>query len=685
MLFKLFSHLRQPKALFNVFLLVLSLAVLEVQSDELKGGEEALEEIVVYGRSLQQIGIASSASEGVVGYKDIQLPPMLRVGELVEAVPGMVATQHSGTGKANQYFLRGFNLDHGTDFSASLNGVPLNMRSHGHGQGYLDLNPLIPELVEMTYYQKGPYSLENGDFSSAGSVEFDYYSKIVQPSVEVTFGEEKFRRILATGSLGEFVGAFDLTRYAGPWVIDEDLRQDKFHLSWSAVSDERELVVSLDYYDSSWNATDQIPSRIVESGLIDKLGFVDPDLGGSASRLAVSARAQNDNGYAQLYLVETDFSLFSNFTYALDDPFDGDEFEQEDQRLIYGVNLGYEYRLNDSAELIWGVEIRHDDIRRLGLYESISRVRSETIRSDVVSQTSYAAFTGFDWQASERMRVSLGVRADQYRYDVEAKQTLNSGSGSDSQVSPKLKLAYLIRDDLEGYLNLGRGMHSNDVRGASIGVDPKTNESVDQVPLLVPTEGAEVGLRFEKGRRFNASLVYFLLEVDSELVFIGDGGATEPSDRSTRRGIELNAFYRPLDWLSVNASYTYSRSRFDDVDSRLDRIPGSVPRTLGAGITMTSSSGFSASLRFRHLGAAPLTEDNSVNSDSSLLVNAAFGYERGALGIQLEVFNLTDSDDRDIAYYYESRLPGEPIEGISDIHYHPLEPRAVRLSLKRRF
>ncbi|MBL6690939.1 MAG: TonB-dependent receptor plug domain-containing protein [Pseudomonadales bacterium] len=253
------------------------------------GGEEMLEEIVVYGRSIQQIGSATSASEGIVGYQDIQLPPLLRVGELVEAVPGMVATQHSGTGKANQYFLRGFNLDHGTDFSAAMDGVPLNMRTHGHGQGYLDLNPLIPELVKTTRYQKGPYAPEKGDFSSAGAVDFEYYTALPDSLVEVTVGEDAYRRILAAGSTGDIVGAVDVTQYDGPWEINEDLTQYKAHVSWSPTINSLKTQFALDYYDADWNSTDQVPRRAVESGLINELGFIDPDLGGSSRRFAARA------------------------------------------------------------------------------------------------------------------------------------------------------------------------------------------------------------------------------------------------------------------------------------------------------------------------------------------------------------------------------------------------------------
>lgn len=661
------------------------IVTLNTWAHEGHGGEDVLEEIVVYGRSVQQIGTADSASQGVVGLQDIQLPPLLRVGELVEAVPGMVATQHSGTGKANQYFLRGFNLDHGTDFSASLDGVPLNMRTHGHGQGYLDLNPLIPELVRTTRYEKGPYAPEKGDFASAGSVDFEYYRTLSDSMIEIAVGEDGYRRLLAIGSAGSMTAAIDVTGYEGPWEIDENLKQHKAHVSWAPTVDDLQIQFALDYYDADWDATDQIPSRAVEAGLIDELGFIDPDLGGSSTRLAARADLQYEDTNALLYVVQSDFSLFSNFTYLLNDPVNGDEFEQEDERLMYGGQITTTKPLSENVRVSLGAEFRHDDIQELGLYSSSARNRLSTIRRDEVDQTSYGAFTRLDWQANEQLRVMLGLRADHFTFDVDADQMMNSGSSDDTQLSPKLTLAYLINDRLEAYANFGRGMHSNDVRGAVISVDPVTGEPLEQVPVLVPTEGGELGLRYEFGTIFNASIVLFTLDVDSELVFVGDGGGTEPNDGSERTGLELNAFYQPTEWLSLNASYTYTDASYEDVDSQFDHIPGAIESTFSAGANMSWASGFSTSIRLRYLGEAPLIEDNSIKSDSSLLVNAALQYERGPLGLKLEVFNLTDSDDTDISYFYESRLPGEPANGVSDIHYHPLEPRTIRFALSWRY
>lgn len=648
----------------------------------------AVEELVVYGRSEQQIGVAVSASEGLVGYEDIRLPPLLRAGELVESVPGMVATQHSGTGKANQYFLRGFNLDHGTDFSAHVEGIPVNLPTHGHGHGYLDLNFLIPEMVATTRYRKGPYHADTGDFSSAGSVDFRYYERLPETLLTATVGEDDYLRGLIAGSTdaasGVLTGALDVTRYAGPWQLDENLETDKFQVAYARDLGDAHLRLRVEGYQGDWDATDQIPLRAVTSGLIDELGYIDPDLGGHSERYSLSAALEYPAWSATAYLIDYELALYSNFTYYLDDPVTGDEFEQRDQRQVYGLRIegGRDARLaRTPVGLRWGLEGRVDDIDEVGLYRTAARQRNDLIRQDSVEQRSVAAYGEIGAAFTERLRGTAGLRASYYDWDVDAARSPNSGSGDDSLFTPKASLAYLLSDGLEAYANWGRGFHSNDVRGATIEVDPVSGDAVDAVPVLVESEGAELGLRFERGQAFNASLVGFWLELDSELVFVGDAGTTEPNGATERTGIELSSFWQATDWLAMDATYTYTDAAYQDEPASADSIPGAVKETFSLGLNGLWPNGFSASARLRYLGETPLVEDDSVRADSSLLVNAGVGYRFDALELRLDVFNLLDSDDYDISYYYASRLPGEPAEGVEDIHFHPLKPRTVRASV----
>ncbi len=646
-----------------------------------------LEEIVVYGRAEEQLGAAIAASSGQVGEADIQLASRLRVGELVESVPGMVATQHSGTGKANQYFLRGFNLDHGTDFSAYANGVPVNMRSHGHGQGYLDLNFLIPEMVSTTTFRKGPYHAGVGDFSSAGSVEFHYYDKLPETMATATLGQDDYLRGLAAGSAavgsGTLTAALDVTRYDGPWMQPENLAQDKFQLRYVVPIRDAQVRFDLQGYTGEWDATDQIPERAVRSGLVDELGFIDPDLGGNTDRFAFTAVVELPKWSITAYALDYDFRLFSNFTYFLDEPVFGDEFEQQDNRRVYGIDLegAHEFLGARRTTLRWGLQSRIDDIDALGLYRTVARNRRDAVRVDSVEERSIGMFGELEFHITDRLRSIVGIRGDYYDWDVRALRLENQGSNDDTIYSPKLSFAYRLTDALEGYVNWGRGFHSNDVRGTTISVDPVTGDAVDPAEPLVPTEGAEIGLRMERADRFNATLVGFWLEVDSELVFVGDAGGTEANSGSKRRGVEASVFWQATDWLAVDGNYTYTDASFLGRHRGDDAIPGAVESTGSLGLNAVWPGGFTANARVRYLGRAPLVESGSVRTDASVLVNAGIGYRFDSIAVQLDVFNLFDSNDHDISYFYASRLPGEPFAGVEDVHFHPLEPRTVRASI----
>ena len=316
------------------------------------------------------------------------------------------------------------------------------------------------------------------------------------------------------------------------------------------------------------------------------------------------------------------------------------------------------------------------------MYRTTSRQRNETVRQDAVEEWSLGAFVEAEWALTEQLRAALGLRADYYDWDVDALRDANSGSGDDYLLSPKFKLAYRLTDGFEAYLNYGRGMHSNDVRGTTIRIDPATEDPVDSVEALVSSEGAEVGVRFESGKKFNATLVAFWLELDSELVFVGDAGGTEANDGSQRFGLEATAFWQANDWLAINATYTHTDAEFRNVPGQLNHIPGAIESNFSLGLNAAWSNGLSASLRLRHLGEAPLVEDNSVRADTSTLVNVGAAYRHDRFEWRLDVFNALDSDDYDISYYYASRLPGEAVEGVEDIHFHPLEPRTVRASVK---
>ncbi|RKQ71824.1 outer membrane receptor protein involved in Fe transport [Litorimonas taeanensis] len=651
-----------------------------------------VDEVVVYGRALDKIGEAKTASEGTVGYSDFENRPLSRSGELVEVIPGAVATQHSGEGKSNQYFLRGFNLDHGTDFSASVDGVPVNLRTHGHGQGYLDLNFVIPELVERVDYRKGPYSAQVGDFSTAGSAQYLTRESLDHNFLQLTAGEYGYLRGVAAGTqqLSERTSLLlggEIQRYDGPWDLDQDLKKFNGLAKLIHVGGLSRSVLSASYYQSDWTATDQIPLRAVQEGTIDRYGFIDDDLGGETHRASLGFDSQifSSSGAEtniNLYIVDYDLSLFSNFTYFLNDPVNGDEFEQRDSRQYFGGSVNHSRQLWDNLTLSTGAEFRRDNIGELGLFNTAGRERLSTVRQDKVKETSAAIWGEVEYALTNSLRVNGGIRGNYFKADVEALSLAqNGGESDDTLLSPSLGLAWQAAPNLELYANYGQGFHSNDVRGTTISVDPVTLDPVDTVPLLVKSKGQEIGFRLEKGDfRLNAAAFY--LELDSELVFVGDAGTTEANDATERLGVEGNIFWLPNDWLVLDVGGAYTDARFSDV-AIADRIPGAVETVLSGGALMKFDK-LTLNTRLRHFGAAPLIEDNSTRSEPTTLVNFSAHYDLHDVTFGLELLNVLDAKDSDISYLFESQLAGEA-QPVEDIHFHSVEPRQIRASIRYNF
>ncbi|KDA01864.1 TonB-dependent receptor [Hyphomonas oceanitis] len=654
--------------------------------------KDRLDTVIVHGRGLALIGEASAASEGVVGYADFEDRPLLRVGELVEVIPGAVATQHSGEGKANQYFLRGFNLDHGTDFSARIDDVPINLRTHGHGQGYLDLNFVIPELVERVDYRKGPYAASNGDFSVAGSAHYSTYDKLPYNFAEISTGEFGYLRGVVAGdiSLGgdtRLLLALESEAYDGPWVLSQDLEKINGFAKLTHSAGPWTLQLSASAYDSSWVSTDQIPRRAVKSGLIDRFGFIDDDLGGETTRFSLAtsgAYAHADGAMTAFsaYAVSYKFSLWSDFTYFVEDPVDGDEFEQLDARTYFGGAIRHERSITDRLRLRVGGETRFDDISDVGLFRTADRARLSTVRRDRVGELSVGLWGEAEYELSDRLRATLGIRGDYYNADVTAlSNPVNGGSASDSLISPSAAIAWRVTDSLELYANYGEGFHSNDVRGATIRVEPVSGDPADRVPILVRAKGGELGARFEAGN-FNASVAVFTLDLDSELVFVGDAGTTEANDGSTRTGVETSLFWRPNDWLFADLSAAYTDAEFD-IPGNETEIPQAVESVVGGGV-LARFDPFTLSARLRHFGKAPLLEDGSVESDPTTIINASGSYEWKQVTFGVELLNVFNAEDADITYYFASQLAGET-SPVDDVHFHPVEPRQPRFSLRYRF
>ncbi|MDP9348792.1 MAG: TonB-dependent receptor [Gemmatimonadota bacterium] len=653
-----------------------------------------IDTIRVTGRIDDLIGIAVTASQGYVGAVDLRSRPITREGELLETIPGVVVTQHSGEGKANQYFVRGFNLDHGTDFHTRVEGMPVNMPTHGHGQGYTDLNFLIPELVDHLEYKLGVYHADLGDFGSAGGAEFQLVRSLERPFTTLDVGQNGLARLVAGGStrlgVGDLLLGGEAKAYDGPWEVGQDLRKfsGMARYSWERGTSRFSLLGMA--YRNRWNASDQVPLRAVNSGLIDRFGQIESDDGGNSRRYSLSGSWSRHAGSSlqqvQLYGIYSDLDLYSNFTYFLDDPARGDQFNQVDRRTVLGGDAKHTQNvrgLGTAHLLTAGLQTRTDLIDGLGLYRTRAQTRIGTVRQDRARETAAGVFLEADSRWSPWFRSVLGVRADGYRFDVESDRPLNSGNRTAGILSPKGSLVFSPSRDTELYLSGGYGFHSNDARGTTITVDPVTGEPAERVDPLVRSRGAEVGLRAAPVQGLRSTLTLWALDLDSELLFVGDAGATEPTTTSMRRGVTWANFYRPFPALSIDADVSFARARLGDVPADEDRIPGALENVFAGGIAWTPERGPFGALRLRHFGSYPLIEDNSVRADPATLFNAEVGY-LFASGVRLEatVLNLLDSDAADIQYYYASRLPGEPEGGVEDVHFHPVEPRQVRVSLR---
>ncbi|MGH1421493.1 MAG: TonB-dependent receptor [Hyphomonas sp.] len=646
--------------------------------------------IHVWGRAIEQIGEAQSASEGVVGYDDFALRPLARPGELVEVIPGMIATQHSGGGKANQYYMRGFNLDHGTDFAGYIDGVPLNLRSHAHMSGYLDLNFIIPELVETVSFQKGVHYAQNGDYSAAGAAYLKTYDTVEENFAEVAIDDAGDYRLLAIGDMkvgkGDLLLAFNHEGGDGPFEVPEGLNKFQGVVKYSEDLGDKTLRLSLLGYTNDWSATDQIPQRAVDLGLISRFGSLDPTLGGETNRFIATAGLEWENAKVMAFAQKYGLDLYGNPTFNIDQT-NGDQFIQVDRRTNYGVRGDIKREVSFGGKpttIRAGGSLQADIIDRVALELTTQRAVTGTIRDDDVTLYAAEAWTDATLHWNEKLRTTVGLRADALSFDVTSNIPQNSGDGSDVTLSPKFSAAYAFTPAFEGYFGFGQGFHSNDVRGDVITLDPATLTPATPVDVFVKATGGEVGVRYQPDETLNLSASYFALNLDSELIFVGDAGTSEPSDATRRQGVELSGFWQPNDAWVFDGQAAWAHARFDDAPSDQDRIPNSVEFAGGLGATWIGPDALTASLRLRYLGEAALIEDNSVRSEPTSIVNLGIEKRFGNIRVGVDALNLLDSDDNDITYYYESQLPGEasPVE---DIHFHPVHPRSFRFSLRAYF
>ena len=694
--------------------------------------------INVQGREDDLIGIAESGTQGTVGATEIQDRPILRSGEVLETVPGLIITQHAGGGKANQYYLRGFNLDHGTDFAIFIDDLPLNLPSHAHGEGYSDMNTVIPEFVKRVNFEKGPYYADVGNYGSAGSAHVEYFKTLPQNFFKAEGGKYGYGRAVfgASHKLGSGSLLYGGEAYYdnGPWVHPDAYAKFNGILTYSQGDDADGVSITARSYHGKWNSSDQIPVNAVP--LVGLYGTLDPTDGGHSQRYSVQSEwhRQGTNSESKLmaYGFYYDLDLFSDFTYYLVDPVRGDQFEQQDRRWVAGLDARhtiFSHWFGRRMGNTFGLQLRNDWIDN-GLYATENRVRMDktdyntddgipttlpkTRERDRFTDTIGSFYAENKIQWAEKFRSVVALRGDDEKFVVTSLaysasvNAANSGSATKFLPSPKASLIFGPWANTEFYAQGGFSFHSNDGRGATQTVEPVSadnptpNTPTAKIPPLVQTKGGEIGVRTVAVNHLQSTLALWVLRSNSELMQDGDTGGTSASEQSSNRyGVEWANYYTPVEHLALDFDLANSRAQFTEIDPD-DAAPNSpggqhVPEAVGAvissGIALHDYKGFSTSLRLRYFGPRDLTSDGIFRSNQTVLLNGELGYQiKKKWRVSAEFLNMLDRSDSDIDYAYESRVipgitsGGTPI-GPSEFTRvaHPVEPFQVRFGLGRTF
>lgn len=675
------------------------------ESGQSQAATTQLPEIVVEERSDSMLGVADSSSQGTVGQEQLEDRPILRPGEVLEAMPGVIVTQHSGDGKANQYFLRGFNLDHGTDLATFVDGVPINLPSNAHGEGYTDLNFLIPELIQRIDYEKGPYFANVGDFGSAGAENIQYFHTLPSGMLKTEVGNFNYERALVADSVkagsGDVLFAIEVEHADGPWEVPENYWKYNGVVTYSHGDASEGFSLTGMGYHGTWGATNQIPERAVDEGLISRFGSLNQTDGGLTDRYSLSAEYHHADensitkimGYSYYY----NMGLWNDFTYFLDDPVHGDQFEQQDTRWVQGVRASQTWLGNwcgRAMENTIGLDLRNDVIHD-SLLHTEDRTVLYTIRDDNVVETDLAPYFENKIQWLPWFRTVAGFREDfinfdnknNFTYFTNGPNSADSGDRFASTPEPKLSLIFGPWTKTEFYLNGGLGFHTDDARGVNTTQDPKTGQPVERALPIAQTEGAEVGVRTLAIPNLQSSLTFWVLRLQSELIFDGDSGTTVPSpDPDLRKGVEWANYYTPTKWLTIDADFADSSAHFLNNPAGGDYVPEAARVVISSGVTVHDVCGWSTSLRWRYFGPRYLTQDGTQMSPATSLLYYNLSYKiNQRWTISGDIFNLLNTKADDITYYYTYRLQGEPAAGVNGDVFHPVEPRTFRLSLIARF
>jgi outer membrane receptor protein involved in Fe transport len=667
--------------------------------------EAGLAEVTVTAQRMSLLGTATTASEGVVVNDELALTPAFRPGQLLETVPGLTVTSHSGEGKANQYLMRGYNLDHGTDLAVFVDGMPVNEPTHAHGQGYSDLNFMVPELATNISYTKGTYYADEGDFASVGSVHISYLD-VIPDQIAVTAGTASFQHLFSAGSVplagGNLLGALEIQHYDGPWDPGTDQRKYNLVLRYSSGDEHDGYSITGMLYHDMWNAITDQPERAIAEGLIGRFGSLDPSDGGQAQRASLSAQWHATVGggvlSANTYVIGNHLTLWNDFTHYLVDPINGDQEGQHEDRTTLGGDISYARTAAVAGinhDLLFGLHSRYDynDVSRAPTADRIPLTDAQLeavdypssfIEQDQVRLSSIAGYAQITSHWTDWFRSVIGLRED-YMYGNDT--GTNYGTASSALAEPKATLIFRPLETTEVYASWGRGFHSDDLRG----VNQAKIQGLPGAPLIASQTGEELGLRQQFLQNITATVALYNLNAQSETTYDPDVGQDSAGPASRRRGVEINLTYQALRWLEFYASYSANHARYttpyDDGTGHVGYYLPNAPFAAGSFNVYVKNLGrWDAGLEYRYLSAFPLSSDDEVQGHGYGEWNGDVHYSfDGGWKLGLGVFNILNVKADAAEFWYTDRLPGEPAAGVNDLHVHPLEPISARFTIAKTF
>lgn len=624
---------------------------------------------------------------------DLKKAPVNSAQDLLRKVPGLFIAQHAGGGKAEQIFLRGFDNDHGTDISVSADGIPVNMVSHAHGQGYADLHFLIPETIKDIDFGKGAYYADKGDFNTSGYVNFTTYDKLKNNMIKLEGGSfNTMRAVTMIDLLNEKVKdknlyvASEFNYSDGPFDIKQNFHRLNAMAKYSQwIDDSQYLSILGSTFSSKWNASGQIPERAVEEGLIGRWGSIDPTEGGNTSRtnVAVNYRNQlneNEEISSNLYYSKYDFNLFSNFTFFLNDPVYGDEIQQIDDRSIYGIDNKYvrQFQLQNS-HISWtsGVGLRLDDINNLQLNHVYHRDLLLDRMSDAsATEINVHGYSTLDWELG-KWKINPAVRIDHFVFNLHDRlMDLPAGQdASTTRISPKLNIAFSPNKNTQWYIKSGFGFHSNDVRV----VIAQNGEDI-----LPYSFGSDLGVILRPMPNMIIQPAIWHMYLQQEFVYVGDEAVVEPSGKTRRLGVDVSLRYQPFSWLYINGDINYAHARSIDEPKNEDYIPLVPALTSTGGISVQLPSGFSANLGYRFMDAKPATEDNSIKAKGYFVNDLVLAYGKKSWEVNIQVQNVFDTEWNEAQFETETRLRNEPTS-VSELCFTPGTPIAFKAGVSYKF